>query len=240
MEKVILEALNKRYATKQFNPDKKLSDSQIETVLEAGRLTATSYGLQLMKIVVVESAEKREALLPYSFAQRQVLDASHLLVLCREKVVEPAHVEAYTENISNTREIPSENLDGFKNMMIGSIEGMSKEACETWMDKQVYIALGNLLNTCALLEIAKKFGFGEELPDQVRGIIQGYLEEQDAKPLMPFSLGDSGKSFLMVTATQYFMLQQWDAGKCVKLDQPRLTAGEELDRTILMNCLTML
>lgn len=63
------------------------------------------------------------------------------------------------------------------------------------------------------------------------------LEEQDAKPLMPFSLGDSGKSFLMVTATQYFMLQQWDAGKCVKLDQPRLTAGEELDRTILMNCL---
>ncbi|MFT5824357.1 MAG: nitroreductase/dihydropteridine reductase [Crocinitomix sp.] len=153
MEKQILEALNTRYATKQFNPEKKLSESQLLTVLDAARLTPTSYGLQLMKVVVVETAEKRKALLPYSFAQKQVVDASHLLVLCREKLVEPAHVDAYIKNISTTRGTPSENLEGFKKMMLDSLADMSDEAIETWMDKQVYIALGNLLNTCAFMQI---------------------------------------------------------------------------------------
>jgi nitroreductase/dihydropteridine reductase len=153
MEKEILDALNARYATKQFNPEKKLTESQLLTLIDATRLTATSYGLQLMKIVVVEAPEKREALLPYSYGQKQVVDASHLLILCREKIAEPAHVEAYITNTSTTRKIPAEKLDGFKKMMLDSIAGMSTEACENWMDKQVYIALGNLLNTCALLQI---------------------------------------------------------------------------------------
>ncbi|NOQ75905.1 MAG: NAD(P)H-dependent oxidoreductase [Crocinitomix sp.] len=153
MEKQILNALNARYATKRFDPEKKLSESQLSTVLDAARLTPTSYGLQLMKVVVVEAAEKRKALLPYSFAQKQVVDASHLLVLCREKIAEPAHIEAYITNISTTREIPEENLEGFKKMMLGSIADMSEEAIEIWMDKQVYITLGNLLNICAFMQI---------------------------------------------------------------------------------------
>lgn len=153
MEKQILEALNTRYATKKFDPTRIISEELLTTILESLRLTPTSYGLQLMKVVVVENADKRNALLPYSYGQRQVVDASHLLILCREKIAQPSHVEEYINTISTTRNVPSENLDGFKNMMLDTIKNMSEEASSIWMDKQTYIALGNLLNTCALLNI---------------------------------------------------------------------------------------
>jgi nitroreductase len=153
MEKKIIDALYSRYATKQFDPSKKLTEDQLSTILDAVRLTPTSYGLQLMKIIVIDDPEKRNALLPYSYGQEQVVDASHLLILCREKTVDPGHIEDYIINISNTRNVPAENLDGFKKMMLGSIADMTDEALGTWMDKQVYIALGNLLNTLAFMKV---------------------------------------------------------------------------------------
>jgi len=153
MEKEILEALQTRYATKQFDSTKKLTQKQVETIIDAVRLTPTSYGLQLMKIIVVENPDKRQALLPFSYGQKQVIDASHLLILCREKNVENIHVTDYISNISRTRNVPAENLEGFKKMMLNSIAGMTDEARENWMEKQVYIALGNLLNTCAMMKV---------------------------------------------------------------------------------------
>ena len=59
----------------------------------------------------------------------------------------------------------------------------------------------------------------------------------DGSPLMPLSLGDAAKSFLTVTTTQYFFLEQWVNGKCVGAPQPTLGPGEFLDKAILVNCL---
>lgn len=153
MDKVLIKALNNRYATKKFNPDKKVLPKDLDAILEAIRLTPTSYGLQLMKVVVVENKALRELLLGESFGQNQIVEASHVLVLCREKNVDENHIQAYISNIAITREIPTENLEGFKNMMVNSILGMSQTDQIEWMDKQVYIALGNLLTACALLGI---------------------------------------------------------------------------------------
>ena len=153
MDKVLINALNNRYATKKFNPDKKVLPKDLDAILEAIRLTPTSYGLQLMKVVVVENKALRELLLGESFGQNQIVEASHVLVLCREKNVDENHIQAYISNIAITRESPTENLEGFKNMMVNSILGMSQTDQIEWMDKQVYIALGNLLTACALLGI---------------------------------------------------------------------------------------
>ncbi len=56
-------------------------------------------------------------------------------------------------------------------------------------------------------------------------------------PLMPLSLGDVGKSFLSVTRTQYFFMKQWASGEYARVQPPTLGPGEELDKTILFNCL---
>lgn len=153
MNEALITALNNRYATKKFDSTKKITEKDLETIIESVRLTPTSYGLQLMKLLVVEDEELRKALVPHAFGQKQIADASHLLILCREKVAKASHVESYIKNIAETRNVPEEKLEGFKNMMLNSVEGMSAENSQVWMDKQVYIALGNLLCACALLNI---------------------------------------------------------------------------------------
>ena len=153
MHKTLLEALNNRYATKLFNSTKKISDQDLDTLLEAIRLTPTAFGLQLMKVVVVENKDLRQELLQHSFNQKQVIDASHLLVLCRETEFSTKHINDYISNVSSCRNQSIEKLDGFKKMLMGYKNNLTIEQTEHWMKHQVYIALGNLLTACALLNI---------------------------------------------------------------------------------------
>ena len=168
----LIASLNKRYATKKFNPSKKLTQKQIDEVIEAGRLTATSYGAQLMKFVLVEDHKIREELVNCSFGQRQVVDASHLLVICRERDIDLEHFENYITRVSEVRGVEVEKLDGFKNMMTNSILTKSQEEQESWMNKQCYIALGNLLTSCAVLGIdsCPMEGFLKEEYDEILGL----------------------------------------------------------------------
>ncbi|MGV6860877.1 MAG: NAD(P)H-dependent oxidoreductase [Putridiphycobacter sp.] len=155
MNNTIIQALNKRYATKVFDKTKKINQKDLDTIIEAYRLTPTSYGLQLMSLVIVEDPEKRMALLPHAYNQNQVVDASHLLVLCNPISFDEAHIEDYIMNISQTRnqDINSKQLVGFKTMLKNYREQTSTEDIEKWMTNQQYIALGNILTTCALLGI---------------------------------------------------------------------------------------
>jgi len=153
MNKILLSALNTRYATKKFDATKKVPSETIEALIEAIRLTPTSYGLQLMKVVLVENKALREELVPHAFGQRQIADASHLIILCREMDAQADHIDAYIENIADTRSIHVDHLSGFRNMMYNTVLKMTPENQEDWMKRQVYIALGNLLTSCAVLGV---------------------------------------------------------------------------------------
>lgn len=145
-------ALGWRYAVKQFDAERKLTEQQLTEILEAARLTPTSYGLQLMKVVVVEQTALREQLMAHTYGQRQVVDASHLLVLCRESVLDAAQIDAYVQRIASVRDIAVASLSPYKQQMLSLLK-LPQKAQEDWMARQVYIALGNLLTTCALLDI---------------------------------------------------------------------------------------
>ena len=153
MDTHLISSMKKRYAVKKFDPTKKLSEDLVNEVLEAARLTATSYGLQLMKIVVVEDEIMKEKLVEAAYGQKQVADASHLLVLCRERDIDHGHIEDYIKNVAQTREQEATKLEGYKDMMVRDILSMPKEDQIKWMDKQIYILLGNLLTACAVLQI---------------------------------------------------------------------------------------
>ncbi len=77
---------------------------------------------------------------------------------------------------------------------------------------------------------------GFDIMSYIRSPYTNDNDFEKGTPLMPLALGDSGRSFLTVTTTQYFMLKQWNSGKCTT-DRTPLTAGEKLDKAILMNCL---
>lgn len=149
----ILESLKWRYATKKFASDNTLSEVQIQLLKEAFNLTATSYGLQPIKMLVIQNRPLREKLVPHAFGQRQVADASHLLVICIHKNASKEEVENYFKLLKEVRNTPDEIVTGYKNDLLKLYENSSSEALRQAAKSQAYLALGNLLTVCASLQI---------------------------------------------------------------------------------------
>ncbi|MGY5351215.1 NAD(P)H-dependent oxidoreductase [Wenyingzhuangia sp. IMCC45533] len=149
----IIDSLKWRYATKKFDPIKKLSTNQIQLLKEAFNLTATSYGLQALNLVIVENKELREQLLPHAFNQRQVIDASHLLIICYPENYDGKDVEQYFTRVVKERNTPEETIKPFKDFLVNEFNTKSIKDKHSSFAKQTYIALGNLLTVCALEKI---------------------------------------------------------------------------------------
>jgi nitroreductase len=149
----LLDNLNWRYATKKFDATKKISSEDLNTLKEAVRLAASSYGLQPYKVVIVENPEIREQLKAAAYGQTQITDSSQLFIFANDLNAGPESVAAYIQNISETRGVPTEALGGFADMMNGVISNLSQDAKNIWTAKQTYIALGTLLAAAAELKI---------------------------------------------------------------------------------------
>jgi nitroreductase len=149
----IIQQLNWRYATKQYDKTKKVSDQDIAILKEAIRLAPSAFGLQPYKVFVVETAAIREKLRERSWGQPQVTDASHLFVFAAQDTVEHIHIDDYIQRIAETRDVPVAALEGFAHSMKGHTENMTAEAQLLWSAKQAYLGLGMLLTTAASLAI---------------------------------------------------------------------------------------
>ena len=144
-----IESLQWRYAVKKFDENKSLSETQINTLKEAFNLTATSYGLQPVKMVVIKNKEIQQKLVEHSWNQPQIQQASHVLVLCIPKEYGTKDVDNYFSLVKATRNTPDEILNPFKEMLTSSIESKSSEELKVWNKNQAYIALGNLMTVAA-------------------------------------------------------------------------------------------
>ena len=149
----LLDNLNWRYATKKFDATKKISSADLNTLKEAVRLAASSYGLQPYKVVIVENPEIREKLKAAAYGQTQITDASQIFIFANDLNAGAESVDAYIKNISETRGVPTDALAGFADMMKGTIANLSQDAKNIWTAKQTYIALGTLLAAAAELKI---------------------------------------------------------------------------------------
>lgn len=146
--------LNWRYATKHFDPQRKISAEDWATLEEALVLTPSSFGLQPWKFVIVTDPAVRGHLVGASHGQRQVVDASHLVVFAIKKNLSEQDVESYLSRISEVRGVPRESLSPYGGIMVHSlIKGLDEAGRNDWATKQVYIALGNFLTSAALLGI---------------------------------------------------------------------------------------
>lgn len=145
-----IEQLKWRYATKKFNPTKKLSKAKINILIEAFNLTATSYGLQTLKLVVLEDKTLREPLVAPAYNQKQVLNASHLLVICIQDNIQSTDVIDYYNNIKHIRNTPETILKPYREDLVSMMQDMSVTERQQWSTNQAYIALGNLMTVCAI------------------------------------------------------------------------------------------
>jgi nitroreductase len=193
----LIESLKWRYACKEFDASKKISDSDFETIIEGLILTASSYGTQPWEFVVVENPKLREELVGASYNQAQVKDASHLIVLCRPSVIDEKFMDGYIQNICAVRDQKAEELESFKKMLM-YVVNRDNESKANWAKNQIYIALGNLLNLCADLKIdsCPMEGFVPSKVDTILGLEKmglssvllcpvGYRSESDKYATLP-------------------------------------------------------
>lgn len=168
----IIEDLNWRYATKEFDSSKKVSDGDLNAILDSLILSPSSFGLQTWKFVVVEKQDLKDKLLEHSWNQKQVVDASHVLVLCRPTNFGDDDVEKFLASTAQTRGQDLESLKGYGDMMKGFLSRMDDNAKAAWMKNQVYIALGNVMTVCANLRIdaCPMEGFIAPKYDEVLGL----------------------------------------------------------------------
>ncbi|HTB83714.1 MAG TPA: NAD(P)H-dependent oxidoreductase [Candidatus Sulfotelmatobacter sp.] len=167
---LLIQQLNWRYATKQFNLQRKISPEDWAALEEALILTPSSFGLQPWKFLVVDDPDTRDKLVHVSHGQEKVARASHLVVFTVKKNFGEQDIEAHLKRITEVRGISPELLDTLRGMMISSlINGMNHSARKAWATTQTFIALGNFLTSAALLGIdaCPMAGFEPEKYDEI-------------------------------------------------------------------------
>ncbi len=159
--KSLFNAWNFRHACKEFDPSYHISDADINTILEAGRLSPSSFGFEPWQFLVIQNKALREELLPICWgAQGQLPTASHFIIFLARlgKAMNPKDTYIRETIMRDTQKLPDEvaemRVGFFENFIENDLAYAGNDRAKfEWAARQCYIALGNMMTTAALLEI---------------------------------------------------------------------------------------
>jgi len=180
------EALHWRYATKLFDPAKKIGPDDWQLIKDSLRLAPSSAGLQPWKFILVEDPALRLALREASRGQAQITDASHLVVLASHRKLDVALVDKYVARVSEVRGQSLEELAGLRNGVINIlVDGPRAATIEAWAQRQTYIPMGFAMLAAAQLGIdsCPMEGFDTKAYDKLLGLEGGPWATVAALPL---------------------------------------------------------
>ncbi|MFD2914687.1 NAD(P)H-dependent oxidoreductase [Psychroserpens luteus] len=182
----IIDQLKWRYATKKFDATKELSEEKINVLKQAFNLTATSFGLQTISLLIIKGREIRRDLVPHAYNQMQVADASHLLIICIEDNITDENIDIHFDNVKDLRATPETILKPFREDLKLMMKGKTIKERQEWSIKQAYIALGNLMTVCAIEQIdsCPMEGFNPEAFDNVLN-----LKDKNLKSVLLLPVG---------------------------------------------------
>jgi len=202
----LLGQLRWRYAVKKFDAARQIPAETWGALVESLVLSTSSYGLQPWKFFVVETPETRAKLLPHSWGQKQVVEASHLVVFALKNGVGAEDATRLARRTAEVQGLPLEATDGYRKMVTKSLTSKPQDEVDVWMTHQVYIALGHFLTAAALLEVdtCPMEGFVPAEYDEILGLAAkgyrsvvlataGYRATDDpyaAKPKVRYPVGD--------------------------------------------------
>ncbi len=171
----VLKLMEWRYATKIFDPEKIVPQEDIEYLKKCIRLTPSSYGLQPYKIQIITDADTKKKLLPYSYNQRQVVEASHLFVFANFTEISDEYLEYFYRLKAKVQGKKFEDYIPYMKKVSAFIKSLSPEKLLEYTALQTYMALETLLiaapekqiDTCAI---------GGFMPDKYNEIL-GYPQK---------------------------------------------------------------
>ncbi|MBT8210831.1 MAG: NAD(P)H-dependent oxidoreductase [Eudoraea sp.] len=181
-----IERLEWRYAVKKFDPEKTLSGGQLDRLKKAFNLTATSYGLQPIRMVVLSDESLQNQLVAHSYNQQQVAQASHLLIFCVETNVDSDYIKSYFDRVKEIRGTNDDILNPFREYLVEQFSSKDQLEVLEWATRQAYLAMGNLLTICAMEEIdaCPMEGFVPEAYNELLG-----LKEQGLHAVLVMPVG---------------------------------------------------
>ena len=150
-KKLFLDAMNYRHACKLFDTSKKISPEDLNFILEVGRLSPSSFGVEQWKFVVVQNQGLKEEIEKVSWNQKQISTCSDLLVILARKDVRSRDV--YTQKQLSRLGLAPEAYQGFLGVYKGWVDGRDDHTIELWSEKQCYIAAGNMMSAAAFIGI---------------------------------------------------------------------------------------
>jgi nitroreductase len=150
----LVDALKWRYATKRFDPAKKIPDDVWAALEQSLVLTPSSFGIQPWKFLVVQDPDTREKLVAASWGQAQVADCSHFVVFALYENLDAQHVDRHIERTVEVQGVPKDALKGYRDAIVKSAQKAREEGrLDVWMSHQIYIALGQFMASAALLGV---------------------------------------------------------------------------------------
>jgi nitroreductase/dihydropteridine reductase len=168
----LIEKLQWRAAVKQFDSSKKISAEQLDNLLSAVQLAPTSLGLQSFKVIVVQDAETREKLRAAGYNQAQITDSAALFVFASLTNLDEQFGKSFIDLVASVRNIDRASLEGYEQMVLGTLSSRTEEQKLEWSHKQAYIALGVLLSAAADsgIDAAPMEGFDAAKFDEILGL----------------------------------------------------------------------
>ena len=168
----LLAALRWRYATKRFDPARKIPAATWDAIEESLVLTPSSFGLQPWKFIVIQDPLIRANLAPESWRQPQVTEASHYIVLTARNDLDATDIEAWMTRLAEIQDGTLESVAPLRGVIEGFAQAMSHEERHAWNIRQTYIALGQLMASAAVLGIdaCPMEGISTDGYDQVLGL----------------------------------------------------------------------
>ncbi len=147
----IIDTLNWRYATKRMT-SQKVSQKDLETILEALQLSPSAYGLQPYKIVVTNNKELINTIFEKACPQPVVQQCSHLIIFKTLKKVTNEYVENYLQKMQKVRKTSDKYIETYRNKITTTLMNKSDDNFN-WATHQTYLALGIALVTAGQLRI---------------------------------------------------------------------------------------
>ncbi|WP_113654319.1 NAD(P)H-dependent oxidoreductase [Pedobacter namyangjuensis] len=180
----LIQALNWRYATKKMN-GKAVPQDKVDAIIEAARLAPTSSGLQPYKVIVITNPELKQQLLPHTFNQQQIVDASHVLVFAAwDNYTEERINEVFDRNNSE-RGLPADTAADYKNMLLSTYPPRPAEVNFQHTARQAYIGFGVAIAEAALQQVdaTPMEGFDNAKYDEILGLTEKGLKSVTVLPL---------------------------------------------------------
>ena len=149
----LIDKLNWRYATKKFDPIKKLEPGQIEGLMEILRLAPSSMGLQPYTFIRVVDEDIRKQLRHVSSNQTQITDASDIIVFAAHTQISAEDIQQFVQLSADLRGYPGDAAERRVLSIKRYVNGFTSDGLLEWNARQAYIAIGQLLAAAAVLEI---------------------------------------------------------------------------------------